>query len=114
MNRNFFADDDASVKEEDRCPEVELIRTYLKEHLPKDPTKFRMFLDMHGHSSKNSIFAFCPLDKDEKLAGYIQEFPEILDDTSAFFQFDNCKFTDDKKEKYKKNCARLGIHRDFG
>ena len=96
MNRNYFADGDASVKEEDRCPEVELIRRYLRESLPSDPLKFKMFLDMHGHSSKNSIFAFCPLDKDEKLAEYIQEFPEILDDTSAFFQFDNCKFTTEK------------------
>lgn len=34
----------------------------------------------------------------------------ILDNMSAFFQFDNCKFSN---EKYKKNCARLGIHRDF-
>ena len=71
MNRNYFADGDASVKEEDRCPEVELIRQYLRASLPADPLKFKMFLDMHGHSAKNSIFAFCPLDKDEKLAEYI-------------------------------------------
>ena len=34
----------------------------------------------------------------------------ILDNMSAFFQFENCKFGN---EKYKKNCARLGVHRDF-
>lgn len=34
----------------------------------------------------------------------------ILDNTSAYFLFDNCKFGN---EKYKANCARLGIHRDF-
>ena len=111
MNRNFFAPDDASVKPEDRCPEVELLTKYLRENLPKDPLKFKMFLDMHGHSSRRSIFAFCPLDPDEKIAAYIQEFPEILDDGSAFFQFDNCKFSN---EKYKRNCARLGVYRDFG
>ena len=71
MNRNYYGDEETQVKEEDRCPEVELIKKYLKENLPADPIKFKMFLDMHGHSSKNSIFAFCPLDKDEKLADYI-------------------------------------------
>ena len=40
----------------------------------------------------------------------IKRFPMILDNMSAFFQFDNCKFGN---EKYKKNCARLGVHRDF-
>ena len=33
-----------------------------------------------------------------------------LDNISAFFSFENCKFGN---EKYKKNCARLGVHRDF-
>lgn len=35
----------------------------------------------------------------------------ILDNLSAYFQFDNSKFGN---EKYKKNCARLGVYRDFG
>ena len=87
MNRNYFADGDASVKEEDRCPEVELIRRYLRESLPSDPLKFKMFLDMHGHSSKNSIFAFCPLDKDEKLAeSFIMIENDIYDSEAGEFE----------------------------
>ena len=33
----------------------------------------------------------------------------ILDNLSAYFQYDNCKFGN---EKYKKNCARLSMVRD--
>ena len=114
MNRHFFSSADTSVKDEDRCPEVELLRTYLQENLPEDPMKFRMFLDMHGHTTKASIFAFAPLDPDENLAGYIKEFTEILDDTSAFFSYDNCEFSSEKLQKYKKNCARYCMYRDRG
>ena len=46
MNKNFFSSSDTSIKDEDRCPEVELIRTYLQQNLPEDPINFRMFLDM--------------------------------------------------------------------
>ena len=35
----------------------------------------------------------------------------MLDNVSACFQFENCKFGN---EKYKRNCARLGVYRDFG
>ena len=92
MNRHFFSVADTSVNDEDRCPEVELLRTYLQENLPSDPILFRMFLDMHGHATKASIFAFAPLDPDENLAAYIKEFTEILDDTSAFFSFFSLAF----------------------
>jgi len=34
----------------------------------------------------------------------------ILDNLSPYFQYDNCKFGN---EKYKRNCARLGMFRDF-
>merc|ERR1719253_1555083 len=81
MNRNFHPPEE-KLEPADRCVEVDLLTLYLRENLPKDNLKFKMFLDMHGHSSKNSIFAFCPHDKDEGIAEYIQEFPEILDDTS--------------------------------
>ena len=34
----------------------------------------------------------------------------ILDNLSPYFQYDNCKFGN---EKYKRNCARLGVFRDW-
>jgi hypothetical protein len=34
----------------------------------------------------------------------------ILDDASPYFLLENCRYNN---EKYKKNCARLGIARDF-
>ena len=34
----------------------------------------------------------------------------ILDNLSPYFQYDNCKFGN---EKYKRNCARLGVYRDW-
>lgn len=74
MNKNFFSSSDTSIKDEDRCPEVELIRTYLQQNLPEDPINFRMFLDMQGNSSRGSISAQAPLDSDEKIANYIKEF----------------------------------------
>jgi predicted deacylase len=108
MNRFFFADDDPEAKL--RLTEVELIRTYLKEKLPKGEDKFKMFLDIHAHSAQTSIFVFCPQVEDPEQQEMIKRFPMILDNTSAYFLFDNCKFGN---EKYKANCARLGIHRDF-
>lgn len=40
----------------------------------------------------------------------IRNFPAILNNTSKYFSFENCKFAN---EKYKKNCARLAVVRDF-
>ena len=40
----------------------------------------------------------------------IRNFPAILDSLSPYFNFDGCKFGN---EKYKKNCARLGVFRDY-
>lgn len=34
----------------------------------------------------------------------------ILENTSEYFSFDSSKF---KNEQYKRNCARLAMHRDF-
>lgn len=50
MNRFFFADDDPEGNKL-RLTEVELIRTYLKEKMPKGEEQFKMFLDIHAHSA---------------------------------------------------------------
>lgn len=51
MNRHFFADDDKEPKT--RCYEVEMIRERLKQKFGQnDKNKFRMFLDIHAHSTQ--------------------------------------------------------------
>lgn len=71
---------------------------------------FRMFLDIHAHSAQNSIFCYAPVDEEANNNIIIKRFPMILDNLSPYFQYDNCKFGN---EKYKKNCARLGVFRDW-
>ena len=39
-----------------------------------------------------------------------QRFAQICDSTSPYFSLDHCKFNN---EKNKRNCARLGVYRDF-
>ena len=112
MNRHFFADDDPEGLKV-RLTEVELVRSYLKDKVPKDErgnNMLKMFLDIHAHSACNSIFCYCPWVDEPAGQSQIKRFPMILDNMSAFFQFDNCKFGN---ERYKKNCARLSVHRDF-
>ena len=109
MNRHFFADDDPEGQKL-RLTEVELIRSYLKQMMPQGENMFRMFLDIHAHSAQNSIFCYAPVDEDANNNIIIKRFPMILDNLSPYFQYDNCKFGN---EKYKKNCARLGIFRDW-
>lgn len=51
MNRHFFADDDIEGRS-NRAYEVELLRDKLKEQFPEtEVSRFKMFLDIHAHSS---------------------------------------------------------------
>ena len=109
MNRHFFADDDPEGLKI-RLTEVELIRSYLKQNMPQGENMFRLFLDIHAHSAQNSIFVYAPVDEEPSNNQIIKRFPMILDNLSPYFQYDNCKFGN---EKYKKNCARLGVFRDW-
>ena len=72
---------------------------------------FKMFLDIHAHSAQNSIFCYAPVDEDANNMSIIKRFPMILDNLSPYFAYDNSKFGN---ERYKRNCARLGVFRDFG
>ena len=65
MNKKFFSNSDTSIQDADRCAEVELLRKYLQDNLPDDALRFKMFLDMHAHATKGSIFIHAPIDKDE-------------------------------------------------
>jgi hypothetical protein len=112
MNRHFFADNDPQGKV--RVAEVELIRTFMEENFSsKDPekrSKLEMFLDIHAHSGNRDIFVYAPTCEDEEDQEQVRQFPIILDKMSKYFNIDACKFGN---EKYKKNCARLGMYRDF-
>lgn len=119
MNRHFFSDGDPDADKNGRAVEVELIRTFLKEQFPKGGEEgkedkshlFKMFLDIHAHSAQTSIFIYAPLHEAEADRNESSKFVKILDSMSSYFSEDNSKFGN---EKYKKNCARLGIMRDFG
>lgn len=108
MNRNFFADDDPECKL--RLTEVELIRQQLKNTVVGDKKNLELFLDIHSHSAQTSIFVFCPQVDSQADQQSIKLFARILDSHSEFFQFSKCRFGN---EVYKKNCARLGVLRDY-
>lgn len=112
MNRCFYADDDPEAKL--RLHEVELIRSFMEENfskkIPEKRSKLKMFLDVHAHSGQRDIFIYAPHAAQEEAMTKIQNFPKLLDSISPYFNFQGCKFGN---EKYKKNCARLGVFRDY-
>ena len=69
-----------------------------------------MFLDIHAHSGQRDIFIYAPACATEEAQNKVRNFPLILDSMSPYFSYEGCKFGN---EKYKKNCARLGVFRDF-
>jgi hypothetical protein len=84
MNRHFFSDDDPEGAK-NRLVEVELIRSYLKEKVPKSEGALKMFLDIHAHSSMQSIFCYSPSSDDPGTNQIIRRFPMLLDNMSAYF-----------------------------
>ena len=69
-----------------------------------------MFLDIHAHSNAHSIFAYSPQPDDLKDVVTTRHFAILLDGMSPYFSLKGCSFNN---EKYKRNCARLGIYRDW-
>jgi hypothetical protein len=111
MNRHFFANHDDEADKIGRCIEVELIRDYLKNQIPAGETNpLKLFLDIHAHSKDASIFSYAPVPENAWDVMETKRWSEILDSMSPYFKLENCTF---KNEKYKRNCARLGIFRDF-
>ena len=112
MNRHFFAENDPEGKI--RLTEVELLQTFMEENFsnnePEKRQKLTMFLDIHAHSGNRDIFVYAPNTDNEDDLEQIKLFPAILSEMSHYFNYENCKFGN---EKYKKNCARLGVYRDF-
>jgi hypothetical protein len=86
-----------------------MLETFNQED-PEKKKKLKMFLDIHAHSAQRDIFIFAPNTVQQEDMLKIRNFPAILNNTSKYFSFENCKFAN---EKYKKNCARLAVVRDF-
>lgn len=69
------------------------------------------YIDVHAHSGKKSIFMYgpyFPLHSSKYLK--IRTIPKLISERTEMFRFFSCKF---KFEKYKENCARLAIWKDF-
>ena len=105
MNRHFFQEAEG---EPDKCTEVELIMSYMKENLQKK--QLHMFLDIHAHSNKKGIFAFAPQPTEMHDIVRTRRFSMLLDEMSEVFSMSSCSYNN---AQYKKNCARLGIYKAF-
>jgi len=69
------------------------------------------YLDIHAHSGRKSIFMYgpyFPLHSSKYMK--IRAIPKLVSERTEMFRFFSCKF---KVEKYKENCARIAIWRDF-
>lgn len=69
------------------------------------------YLDVHAHSGRKSIFMYgpyFPLHCSKYMK--IRTIPKLISERTEMFRFFSCKF---KIEKYKENCARIAIWRDF-
>ena len=81
MNRHFFADTDTD-NHKSRSYEVEVLRERLRKKFGNNPNRdFRMFLDVHAHSTLNSIFIYAPLADDMSASNqnYVQQLSKLLD-----------------------------------
>jgi hypothetical protein len=115
MNRHFFSEDEhVEANKQGRCHEVELLRKHMRTNLAQKKSGktnlLQMFLDIHAHSTQSSIFTYAPQSQDSR-SEVPKRFTRILDEMSDYFNYDKCSFS---SEKYKWNCARLGVHRDHG
>ena len=92
-------------------PEPFYLRALVKELQKNDKHKVQAYLDVHAHSGRKSIFMYgpyFPLHSSKYLK--IRALPKLVSERTEMFRFFSCKF---KIEKYKENCARIAIWRDF-
>jgi len=88
------------------CFEVEIIKSYMKENLT-DKKQLKMFLDIHAHSNKRSIFCYAPKPEKGTETVSSKTLPGILDEMSEMFSLKNSDCNNLESKKYS---ARLGIH----
>lgn len=78
----------------------------MKENLT-DKKQLKMFLDIHAHSVKRSIFAYAPKQEKGNEVLCTKTLPGILDEMSEMFSLKNSDFNNLESKKYS---ARLGIY----
>lgn len=74
-----------------------------------------VFIDMHGHSRKRNVFMYGCLSPQSEIMNHkynnlIRMIPYMLGQRSKLFQFNDCKFAN---EKEKESTARLVMFREF-
>lgn len=92
-------------------PEPFHLRGLVKELQKNDKHKVLAYLDVHAHSGRKSIFMYgpyFPLHSSKYMK--IRTLPKLISERTEMFRYFSCKF---KCEKYKENCARIAIWRDF-
>jgi hypothetical protein len=83
----------------------------VKELQKTNKDRVHAYLDVHAHSGRKSIFMYgphFPLHSSKYMK--IRTIPKLISERTEMFRFFSCKF---KHDKYKENCARLAICRDF-
>lgn len=84
--------------------------TLLKELALKEK-KIAFYFDVHGHSSKKSVFMYgprFPLHSEHYLK--IRLIPKLVQARTPIFRYYSCRFAN---EKSKQNCSRLALSREL-
>ena len=86
-------------------PESTLIKQIAKSEVPS------LFFDLHGHSSKKSVFIYGPRYPlhSEHYVG-IRVLPKLLQSRTPVFRYYSCRFAN---EQSKQNCSRLALSREL-
>jgi hypothetical protein len=107
LNR-FFETPDPALH-----PEPTALRKLISQISSKsrEPDPIAMYLDMHGHSRKKSVFIYgpeFPITSPSYLKSRI--FAQLLSENSEMFRFQSCKY---QMEQSKRQAARCTFARDW-
>lgn len=87
------------------------MRNLVREIQKNDKHRIQFYLDVHAHSGRKAIFMYgphFPLHCTKYMK--IRTLPKLVSERTDMFRFFSCKF---RIEKYKENCARIAMWRDF-
>ena len=101
INRMFGSDADSRLTPES---------VRVKEAVKKEE-RVAFFFDVHGHSSKKSVFLYgprYPLHSEHYLK--IRLLPKLIAQRTDIFRYYSCRFANEKR---KQNCSRLAVNREF-
>lgn len=93
------------------APEPYYMRNLVRDLQKTDKHRVQFYLDVHAHSGRKAIFMYgphFPLHCSKYMK--IRTLPKLVSERTDMFRFFSCKF---RIEKYKENCARIAIWRDF-